>query len=265
MNKNSNSYIIMYSTIMVIVVAAVLSFAALSLKGRQSANVRIEKMSDILRSIGQGGDADNAANKEAYITEMYDKYITDSYAVDVEGKKLEGVDAFSVLINLQAEYNKEPDQRQLPIFVGEDNGTKTYVVPVWGTGLWGPVWGYLALEGDWNTISGVVFDHKSETPGLGAEITTPMFMDQFVGKQIFSGTQMVGVSVVKGGAPEGSKSAVDAISGGTLTSRGVEDMIIDCLSDYEAYFKTQLSTVTSQLIEPSQNELSTSEQSANNK
>lgn len=259
MNKNSNSYIIIYATVMVIVVAAVLSFTALSLKPRQASNVRIEKMGDVLRSIGEGGDADKAADKAAYITEMYDKYIVDSYAVNAQGNIVEGADAFSLLINLQAEYDKPQAERTLPIFVGENAGTKTYILPVWGVGLWGPVWGYIALDGDWNTIKGVVFDHKSETPGLGAEITTAAFTSQFVGQQIYANGNLVGIAIVKGGAPEGSKNAVDAVSGGTLTSKGVEDMIINCLSDYKAYLAKQ----TAGLSLASQNELLTSEQSAN--
>lgn len=238
MNKNSNSYIIIYAIVMVVVVAAVLSFTALSLKDKQAENVRIEKMGDVLRSIGEGGEADSAPDKAAYITQMYDKYIVDSYAVNAEGSVVEGADAFSLLTNLKAEYDKAVEDRVLPIFVGENNGTKTYVVPVWGVGLWGAVWGYIALAEDWNTIKGVVFDHSSETPGLGAEITTDAFQDQFSGKEIFENGNMVGIAVVKGSAA-GDLHSVDAISGGTLTSKGVENMIIDCLSDYKAYFEAQ--------------------------
>lgn len=260
MNKNSNTYIIIYATIMVVVVAAVLSFTAISLKPIQNSNVRIEKMGDVLRSIGEGKDANTAPDKAAYITQMYDKYIVDSYAINPQGDVVEGADAFNLLINLKAEYDKAPANRTLPVFVGENAGVKTYIIPVWGVGLWGPVWGYIALDGDWNTIKGIVFDHKSETPGLGAEITTQPFADQFVGQQIFAGDKMVGIAIVKGGAPEGSKNAVDAISGGTLTCKGVESMIIDCLKDYEVYINKQIAAQTS-----NQTELSNSEQSANTK
>lgn len=246
---------------MVIVVAAVLSFTAMSLKPIQSSNVRIEKMGDVLRSIGEGKDANTAPDKAAYITQMYDKYIVDSYAVTPQGDVVEKADAFSLLINLKAEYDKPQSERALPIFVGENNGVKTYIIPVWGVGLWGAVWGYMALDGDWNTIKGIVFDHKSETPGLGAEITTAAFAEQFVGQQIFSGSEMVGIAIVKGGAPEGSKNAVDAISGGTLTCKGVESMIVDCLKDYEAYINKQIAAQNSE----EQTELSNAEQSENTK
>ena len=241
MNKNSNSYIITYTTIMVVVVAAVLSFASLSLQGRQQENVRIEKMGDILRSIGEGGDADKVADKAKYITEEYNKYITDSYVVNSKGEVVEGVDAFGLLINLKAEYDKPMEQRELPVFVNRSADGKTrYILPVWGKGLWGPVWGYLALDANWDTVSGVVFDHKGETPGLGAEIAGKAFQDQFPGKHIFNGEgQLVSIALLKGGMAKDDPYAVDAISGGTLTSIGVENMLKDGLEGYLAYIEKQ--------------------------
>ena len=115
MNKNNNLYIIAYASIMVILVAAVLTFASLSLAGRQNENVRIEKMSDILRSIGEGAEADKAADKAKYITEEYNKYIVESYAVNVAGDRIDSVDAFKLLTNLKAEYDKAPGDRLLPV------------------------------------------------------------------------------------------------------------------------------------------------------
>ncbi len=242
MNKNSNTYIIGYSAFMVIVVAALLAYASLSLQKRQAENVRIEKMNDILRSIGKGGEADTAPDKSAYIIEEYGKYITESLAVDSKGGIVDGVDAFDLLINLKAEYDKPSAERRLPVFVSGEGVDRLYIFPVWGTGLWGPVWGYVALKSDLNTISGVVFDHKGETPGLGAEITTPVFTGQFKDKQVFDGDKIVGITVLKGdGASKGNDHAVDAISGGTITSRGVEAMIKNGLADYSAYILKQKS------------------------
>ncbi len=240
MNKNSNTYIILYSTVMVVVVATLLAVASLSLKDRQDANVRVEKMGDILRSVGKAADADKAKDKIAYIQEQYEKYITESLAVNSKGEVVEGADAFTLLTNLKAEYDKPSEERVLPIFASkDDDGTVRYIIPVWGTGLWGPIWGYIALDGDWNTISGVVFDHKGETPGLGAEIAMPQFTEQFKNKEIFEKDNLVGVKVVKGGAPAGDLHAVDAVSGGTITSRGVENMLKGCLADYKAYIDIQ--------------------------
>ena len=241
MNKNSNTYIIAYAAVMVVIVAAVLSFAALSLKGVQAENARVEKMGDILRSIGEGGDADLVKDKAAYINEQYKKYIVDSYAVNVEGDRVEGANAFALLTNLKAEYDKPAAERSLPVFVSRnDEGVTSYVIPVWGAGLWGPVWGYVALADNWDTVNGVVFDHKSETPGLGAEISTAAVQAQFKGKHILENGRVVAIRLVEGGAPDDDPYAVDAVSGGTLTSVGVEKMLKNCLSDYDAYIEKQL-------------------------
>ncbi|MBQ4278371.1 MAG: NADH:ubiquinone reductase (Na(+)-transporting) subunit C [Rikenellaceae bacterium] len=247
MNKNSNAYIITYSTVMVVVVAAVLAFASLSLQKKQNENVRIEKMNDILQSIGQGMDADKAPDKAKYVTGEYDKYIIESFAVNTAGERVAGADAFALLINLKAEYEKPEADRVLPVFVSkDDNGDVHYILPVWGSGLWGPIWGYIALKSDWDTVYGVVFGHKGETPGLGAEITTLGFTGQFKDKQIFQDAEIVAISVLKGtGASAGNIHAVDAISGGTITSRGVEAMLKNCLADYSAYIKKERSAEAS--------------------
>lgn len=234
MNKNSNAYIITYATVMIVVVAALLAFASLSLKGKQDANVRVEKQGAILASIGLGGDADKAKDKTQYIQDEYKEYIVE-YVVDGKGEKVDGgVEAFGLLDVLKAEFAATEDARRLPVFEARlDDGTKLTILPLYGAGLWGPIWGYVALKDDWSTIYGVKFDHKGETPGLGAEIATPAFESQFVGKSIFNNGEFVSIAVLKGaGASAGNNSAVDAISGGTMTSRGVGDMISNCLTAY---------------------------------
>ena len=224
--KNSNAYIIFYSTVMVVIVAAVLAFAALSLSSLQQENIEAEKKSDLLKTIGV------PVEKVA----EFNKYITSSFCINEQGQVIEGADAFSVLLSIKEEYEKPMAERQLPLFIGNTDGKVRYIIPVYGSGLWGPIWGYIALENDWSTISGVVFDHKGETPGLGAEITTAAFQHQFVGKTIYSDGKIVGIKVLKGaGASEGNPNAVDAISGGTITSRGVETMIMSCLEGYSKY------------------------------
>jgi Na+-transporting NADH:ubiquinone oxidoreductase subunit C len=104
--------------------------------------------------------------------------------------------------------------------------------------LWGPIWGYVSLEGDANTIFAASFSHKGETPGLGAEITTSNFQTPFTGKQIFRDGQFRSIAVMKAGVKSETQDQVDAISGGTITSKGVEAMLYDCLSVYEAFLKT---------------------------
>ncbi|MCZ2316699.1 MAG: NADH:ubiquinone reductase (Na(+)-transporting) subunit C, partial [Bacteroidales bacterium] len=118
-----------------------------------------------------------------------------------------------------------------------DNGTRKYIIPLHGKGLWGPLWGYLALDDDFSTIYGAVFDHISETPGLGAEITTLFFSDPFRGKSLYHGDQFVSISVLKQGRSQNNPNAVDGISGGTLTSRGVENMIRESLKPYLPFLK----------------------------
>lgn len=226
---------------MIVIVAVVLSVAATSLRGRQQANVMVEKQSAILTAIGVGADADKAADKTTYIRNEYSKYIVDSYAIDGLGERLDGVDAFSLLDNLKEEYSLPETQRQLPVFEARlDDGRKLYVLAVYGSGLWGPIWGYIALENDWSTVYGAIFDHEGETPGLGAEITSVKFSGQFVGKQIFDGNNFSSIAVLKGaGASAGNPHAVDAVSGGTITSRGVQAMLNDCLSAYLPYIEKQ--------------------------
>ncbi len=236
MNTQNNTYTFLYAAIMVVVVAALLSFAAMSLKPMQDKNVEVEKKKSILSSVSLGLDADEKENKNSYIEKLYDKYITDSYIVNSKGEKVKG-EAFTV--DLKKELDKPVEERKLPVYVSkQDDGTKNFILPVRGKGLWGPIWGYIALKNDYNTIVGASFDHKSETPGLGAEINTTEFEQQFIGKKLFDkDNEFVSIDVVKGGAPDDDPHAVDAISGGTITSNGLDAMLEECLGSYETYFK----------------------------
>lgn len=249
MNKNSNTYIITYATILVVVVAAILSYASISLQPLQMANVEVEKMGAILSSIGEGKDADTAPEgKDKYIKEQYAKYITSSFCVNAEGEKVEGADAFKALDDLKAVF---ASRTAMPVFEAHlSDGKKLYVLPTTGSGLWGPVWGYIALEGDCNTVYGATFDHKGETPGLGAEIATPAFSDQFVGKNIFEDGKFKSIVLSKGaGSSMGNPYAVDAISGGTLTSNGVSAMLKTCLGDYVPFFdKVRAATAAADVV-----------------
>ena len=120
--------------------------------------------------------------------------------------------------------------------ISEVDGKTRYIIPLRGKGLWGPIWGFISLEDDLNSVFGAVFDHKGETPGLGAEINKPFFQDPFSGKTIFEGDNFTSITVIKGGAAEGDMHGVDAISGGTITSDGVSDMVKERLSMYLPYF-----------------------------
>jgi len=146
-------------------------------------------------------------------------------------------------IDLKKELDKaktgEADKQLFPLFVFNKDGNLYYIIPVRGKGLWGPIWGYVALEGDMNTVHGASFGHKGETPGLGAEIETEEFQKQFVGKKIFDESgNFVSIKVVKGGAAPEDTHGVDAVSGGTITSNGVTEMLKRTLGSYISYFKT---------------------------
>lgn len=259
MNKQSNTYIVTYATVLVIIVAAVLSFAAIKLQPMQEANVKTEKMGAILSAIGEGTGAATAANKNLYIETEFAKYITRAFFVDSTGTAADAPTGkvLESLNNLPAVFAA---RTAMPVFVasvpdsaGKDGEVKTeYVVPMTGKGLWGPVWGYIALNEDCNTVVGAVFDHKSETPGLGAEIATPAFQQQFVNKQIFDKEgRFVSIDLLKGkGSSAGNPFAVDAISGGTLTSNGVKAMLGTCLGDYVPFFEKIQSEVSAATPEP---------------
>mgnify|MGYP001485111537 FL=1 len=228
MNIEKNSYTFIFATIMVLIVAALLATTAISLKPFQETNVALEKKQNILSSIGVDVDR-NIADKE------YSKYIIEELVLNNKGEKLDGV-AFD--IDLAKQLKKEPDDQLLPLFVAKTENGNKYIIPLRGKGLWGPIWGFMALNDDLNTVYGAVFDHKSETPGLGAEINQyELFQKQFEGKEILNGNELVSITVIKGGAPEGDKHGVDGISGGTITSDGVTDMLLERLTMYESYFR----------------------------
>lgn len=191
MNVNSNGYTFGFAAIMVVVVAASLSAVATSLKPMQDKNVELEKMQNILSSIQIEVTRDEAA-------EVYQDYILEELVVS-EGSLVQGVDAFNV--DMAKEIRLENDERNAPLYVAEKDGKTFYVIPLRGAGLWGPIWGYISLEEDLNTVYGAVFDHKAETPGLGAEIKYPIFTEQFRGKKILDDQgNFLGIDVRKGGS-----------------------------------------------------------------
>lgn len=246
----TNKYIFTYAGLMVIVVAIILSSAATLLKPRQEFNERVEKMSGILAS------ADVRPETKKEIPEAYDKYVKEEWVIDTEGniisKYKEGelvkgdfrafkIDLAEELNKLEGKVKGEP---RFPIYVFTNNGDTSFIIPLRGKGLWGPVWGNIALKSDFRTVRGSTFGHKSETPGLGAEIANREFQDQFVGKTIFNKEyEFSSIKVVKGGVENSKidpKHGVDAISGGTITSNGVSEMLKDVLSIYEPFVKKHI-------------------------
>jgi Na+-transporting NADH:ubiquinone oxidoreductase subunit C len=228
MKDFSNKYIFVFSVVMVAIVAALLSTAAMLLQPRQERNREIEKKRNILASIRIEADRSNAS-------ELYSRLIRESLVINNNGDRVEDIEPF--MIDLRAEQRKPDELQNLPLFIAyPSDSLRVVIIPLEGKGLWGPIYGYISLESDLSTIYGVNFDHKGETPGLGAEISTSWFEDMFTGLRIFEGSRFVSVRVMKGGAPAGDPHAVDAISGGTITSNGLQDMLYDCLARYEKYF-----------------------------
>lgn len=231
---------------MIIIVALLLSFVSTILKPFQLRNIREEKMKEILLSAQI--DCGLKAVDECYNEYVIEERVISTAKADVvsvfsNGKFQKGnLRAFD--LNLKEELDKASKNQEalLPLYViRKENNKLNYVVPLLGKGLWGPIWGSIALEDDFNTIAGVVFNHKGETPGLGAEIATADFQKKFKGKQILNQKgEFVSVKLVKGGLSNNRSinpiHGVDAITGGTITSDGVSNMLFDCLKNYLPYF-----------------------------
>ncbi|HAQ71726.1 NADH:ubiquinone reductase (Na(+)-transporting) subunit C [Salibacteraceae bacterium] len=248
-NKESQGFTFLFSIIMVVVVATVLAVAALGLKGPQEENMKQEKMQNVLGSIQVESSREEASAKfgefikKRVILDSEGNVLSetegDVKTLSVDGKEAYESDAFNIDIKKQYRDKSLTDQqKRFPLFICEKDGNPYYVVPLVGTGLWGPIWGFIALEADMNTIFGATFDHKTETPGLGAEINQSWFEEPFVGDKIFDDAgAFVSVKVVKGGADAGDMHGVDAITGGTITSNGVSSMLENTLKVYVPYFK----------------------------
>lgn len=248
---NSNKYTFIFATGMVIVVATLLALASESLKPMQKKNVANEKRQNILSSVGVEVEASEA---EA----AYEENLVEAVVLDANGEVVTDpvVGAFDIdvlkdykagLSNIYKANSDDMDAMKAellawgdggvnyPLFVLKKDGENVFVVPMVGTGLWGPIWGYVTIASDGKTVVGAVFDHKSETPGLGAEINQASFQKPFEGKSIYNESgEFTGIKVMKGGA-KGSPNGVDAISGGTITSNGVTEMIVRTLKIYEPY------------------------------
>ena len=221
MNTNSNSYTIIYASVMVIIVAFLLAFVSSSLKSTQDKNVQLDTKKQILAAL-------NIKNVEDADAE-YQKYVKGDMLMNVDGTLTENTGEFAT------NYEKEAkEQQRLHVFVCEVDGQTKYVVPVYGAGLWGAIWGYVALNEDKDTVYGTYFSHASETPCLGAEIATEHFQNEFVGKKTLEDGS-IALGVVKNGKVEKPEYQVDGISGGTITSVGVDAMLKTCLNSYLSF------------------------------
>ncbi len=236
MKNFSNKYIFIYATVLVVVVAAVLSATAVVLKPFQIKNMETEKIQNLLAAVNIEASFDDAEN-------MYKEYFKEELAInkagevvsryDVANAKLEGdIRPFAIDVKKHQALLKSGEDVAFPLYVYEKDGQKGYVIPLQGAGLWGDIWGNIALSSDFNTVVGINFDHASETPGLGAEIATKAFQEPFAGKHIYDANgNFTSVPVKKNAAD----NEVDAISGGTITSTAVSDMLYNDLNFYQNY------------------------------
>ena len=230
MNKQSNIYTVIYIIVLVLLVGTALAVTALSLSDRQQSNIKADKMCQILASVKVASDASNAE-------ELYKKYISEE-VINANGETVVGENAFD--INVAAEAKLPAAERKLPVFVyTADNGEVKYIIPAYGAGLWGPIWGYISIDANGSTVYSAYFAHQGETPGLGAEIDKPAFQEKFNGKEVISNGTFHPIAVVKNGqVPAGTENyTVDGISGGTITSKGVSDMLENCLTPYKTFLE----------------------------
>jgi Na+-transporting NADH:ubiquinone oxidoreductase subunit C len=232
MNTNKNSYIIIYRAVLVIVVAFLLAYIFQALKPMQDVNVALDKKKQILAALNirELGDVESAEKyKEVVKADM----IVDANAQVVEAGEQGGENAAFKLNSADYKAGK------LAVYDCEVDGKKKYVIPVYGMGLWGPIWGYIALDDDKNTVFGAYFNHDSETAGLGAEIKdSKAWQDQFIGKKIFSADgQKIAIAVKKKSDVKNPASECDAVTGATLTSDGVSLMLQDCFAKYVNFLK----------------------------
>ena len=224
MNTNSNTYTVIYSIILVVIVAAVLAFAAMFLKPMQDANVKKDTIGQILTAATVEGDD---------ILATYQQEIEKAILVDINGEVVGtlNVDECEVYGNSDLKRQIAAEQKALPVYIFKNGIT---VVPCYGAGLWGPIWGYVGFEGDLKTIKAVRFGHKGETPGLGAKIADePSFAEAFVGQQV--GTGEILFEIAKPANRVTEKNGVDAISGATITSQALGKTLNQWFGFYQNY------------------------------
>jgi Na+-transporting NADH:ubiquinone oxidoreductase subunit C len=232
-NKESNGYVFGFTITLIAVVAIVLASLATGLKEKKEINGIAKKRMDILSAI-------QIASTRETADKVFNQYIKSTVVINSQGQVLEGEDAFLIDVKAQdRDKQLKDDQKKYPLFLAEKDGEKLFIIPVVGKGLWGPIWGYAAMKEDMRTVYGVSFGHKGETPGLGAEIEQKFFTDLWVGKAFADASMnFTPIKVVKKGSGVDPSQQVDGITGGTITSKGVEEMMNRTMEIYVNYFKT---------------------------
>lgn len=228
LNTNTNSYTIIFLVVMVLIVGGALATVSSLAQPRIDKNVELDNKTKILSSVKFAGEGQA-------ILDEYSSHIK-AIAVNSKGDILEGVDGYNV--ELKKEYKKPLEERQLPVFIYTAGKEKKYIIPLIGLGLWDEVNGYIAFNSDLKTASGAAFDHVGETPGLGAVITEPKFEDQFTDAVVYNKDNEFVLKVYKQGKSPGTKSDIDGLAGATITTDGMDNMLRNCIPNYESYFNT---------------------------
>lgn len=232
--QQSNGYIIGFAAVMTIVLGGALAFAAQSLKPAQEKAKALDTKKQILSAVmvTKGEDKNE-------LSKIYDGRVK-SIVVDSTGTEIDSLIAEKV--NIRKESKKPHAERSYPVYLYYESGNQSgkptaYILPLFGKGLWDDIWGYVALEPDFQTVKGISFDHKGETPGLGARITDPNLQARYKGKKLYKGDELISVNMMKGeNNKELSPHQVDGMSGATITGKGVNNMLLKYIEAYEGYF-----------------------------
>ena len=238
MNTNSNAYTVIYTTLVVVVVAAVLAFTAMKLKPSQEANAKAETLRQMMSAAQIKPTDELYATNNAGVLQLYADNIEKAYIIGLDGQENGTLSTEKASIELvdnlkpQNKAIKAGGEATLPVYIFKNGYT---VIPVYGAGLWGPVWGYIAFQPDGKTIAGAYFDHESETPGLGAKIKDEAwFREKFIGKTVAFGGETL-FNLGKNAEEAGATNAVDAISGATMTSKGLNEALNVWFKAYESH------------------------------
>jgi len=242
-NKEKNSYTVIFAAIMVIVVGSILAYVASALSDKIKENERFEKQQNILYAMGVNEIKDEGSVNFVPTDKVegeFSKYITEQLVISGD-QITENDEAYLIDLKKQITAIKKGETAELPLFIGEKEGEKYYIIPMYGKGLWDAIWGFIALNENM-VVQGVYFDHKGETPGLGANIKQRYFMDDFAWESILNNSQFKGITVAKGNNdPVNSRkddNAVDALAGATITGNGVSAMIRESVNLYKDYLET---------------------------
>jgi Na+-transporting NADH:ubiquinone oxidoreductase subunit C len=242
-NTDKNVYTVVFAAVMVVVVGSILAFLATALSGRIDENMRFEKQQNILYAMGVNENSDAGSVNFVptnVVGQKFAEYIKEQLVIKGD-EIIKNDEAYLIDMKKQLALAKKGGTPELPLFIGEKDGKKYYIIPMYGKGLWDAIWGFIALD-DNMVVQGVYFDHKGETPGLGANINQRFFMDDFTGESIMDGTRYAGINVAKGNNdPVNNRkddNAVDALAGATITGDGVSAMIKETLNLYKDYLQT---------------------------